>query len=135
MRTSTKKAVTETLVLVVDDYVDSREMCAEYLALCGFRVEQAASGEEALAKSAAMRPDVILMDLTLPDIDGLEVTRRLKADTETSGIAIIALTGHAMGEHSAEAQEAGCVSFLVKPCHPDLMVEEIKRVLAGPEAP
>ena len=126
--------MSEILVLVVDDYVDSREMCAEYLTLCGFRVEQASSGAEALEKAAGIGPDVVLMDLSLPDIDGLEVTRRLKAESATANIAIIALTGHAMGEHAEKARAAGCVSFLVKPCPPDDMVAEIKRVL-GAEKP
>lgn len=120
------------LVLVVDDYTDSREMCAEYLDVCGFRVEQARDGAEAMEKAAnaSARPDVILMDLSLPDIDGVEVTRRLKAAPGTATIAIIALTGHGTGEHADKARAAGCVSFLVKPCHPDAMVDEIKRVLA-----
>jgi len=117
-------------VLVVDDYADSREMCAEYLEVCGFRVEQAADGAQALACVAAALPDVILMDLTLPDIDGTEVTRRIKADERTAGIKVIALTGHgSTGDHADRARAAGCVSFLTKPCHPDAMVDEIRRVL------
>lgn len=120
----------EPLVLVVDDYMDSREMSAEYLGVCGFRAAQAATGEEALRKAFELLPDVILMDLTLPDIDGIEVTRRLKADAKTKDIAVIALTGHGPGEHSERAREAGCVAFLVKPCNPDAMVDEIRRVLA-----
>lgn len=123
---------TKPFVLVVDDYADSREMCAEYLGVCGFRVEQAADGAEALSKVASAIPDVILMDLSLPDMDGTEVTRLIKADVRTSGIQIIALTGHgSSGEHADRARQAGCVSFLVKPCHPDAMVDEIRRILAA----
>ena len=130
MRTTTEDSMaTLPLVLVVDDYSDSREMCAEYLDVCGFRVEQAANGAEALKKASSTCPDVILMDLSLPDMDGVEVTRRLKAKRATASIAVIALTGHG-SEHADRAREAGCVAFLVKPCHPDAMVEEIKRVLA-----
>lgn len=122
------------LVLVVDDYADSREMCAEYLIVCGFRVEQAADGADALLRVSATIPDVILMDLSLPDMDGAEVTRRIKAEPRTAGIQIIALTGHGnTGDHADRAREAGCVSFLTKPCHPDAMVEEIRRVLGSKE--
>ena len=71
------------LVLVVDDYQDAREMYAEYLEFSGFRVEQATNGAEALDKAFALLPDVILMDLSLPIIDGWEATRRLKGDERT----------------------------------------------------
>ena len=123
----------EPLVLIVDDYADSREMCAEYLGVCGFRVEQAADGAEALRKAAGMMPDAILMDVTLPDIDGMEVTRRLKKDERTAGIRVIALTGHGGGEAQSDARAAGCDSFLVKPCPPDAMVQEIRRLIGGKE--
>lgn len=128
--TTTREATGQPLVLVVDDYADSREMCAEYLGFCGFRVETAADGAEAIRKANGLRPDAILMDVTLPDIDGMEVTRRLKADGQTSAILVIALTGHGGGDVADAARSAGCDSFLVKPCPPDEMVEEIRRVLA-----
>ena len=128
---STQTQTSEPLILVVDDYIDSREMSAEYLSVCGFRTEQAGTGEEALRKATETLPNVILMDLTLPDIDGIEVTRRLKADPKTKDIAVIALTGHGEGEHSERARAAGCVAFLVKPCNPDAMVDEIRRVLTS----
>lgn len=121
----------EALILVVDDYADSREMSVEYLEVCSFRARPAGTGEEALRMAQEQVPDVILMDLTLPDIDGIEVTRRIKADPKTRHIAVIALTGHGSEEFSERAKGAGCVSFLVKPCNPDAMVEEIRRVLAA----
>ena len=133
MRPREEMEMTKPLVMVVDDYTDSREMCAEYLTVCGFRVMEAADGAEALRKGAETVPDVALMDLSLPDMDGVEVTRRLKADPRTAGIQVIALTGHGTGDHSDRARQAGSVSFLVKPCHPDAMVDEIKRVLASKE--
>src|SRR3954451_15169895 len=68
------------LVLVVDDYQDAREMCCEYLTYCGFRVAEARNGQEAIEKAAQLLPDLILMDLSLPGMDGWEATRRLKAD-------------------------------------------------------
>ena len=119
------------LVLVVDDYPDSREMCAEFLRVSGFRVEQAADGAEALRKASVLVPDVVLMDLSLPDMDGLEVTRRLKSDDRTRALVVIALTGHGEEGHADQAREAGCASFLVKPCSPDAMVLEIKRLLSS----
>lgn len=131
--TPQENAGTPPLVLVVDDYTDSREMCAEYLAVSGFRVDQAADGTEALNRIAACLPDVVLMDLSLPDIDGLEVTRRLKKDSRTAAVRVIALTGHGGDEHAGRARAAGCASFLLKPCHPDAMVDEIRRVLASSE--
>lgn len=122
------------LVLVVDDYLDAREMCAEFLRFSGFRVEEAADGVEAIEKASDLLPAVILMDLSLPRLDGWEATRRLKKDARTKSIPVIALTGHALAGHAEGASEAGCDSFLTKPCLPDVMVAEVKRVLANKHA-
>jgi two-component system cell cycle response regulator DivK len=120
----------QPLVLVVDDFQDNREMYAEYLAFSGFRVIQAANGKEALDQAFENRPDIIIMDLSLPVMDGWEATRRLKADRRTQRIPVVALTGHAMQGHSKGAIEAGCDSFVVKPCLPDQLVAEIRKMLA-----
>jgi two-component system, cell cycle response regulator DivK len=117
------------LVLVVEDYEDARELYAEYLVFAGFRVEQASDGNEALQKALSLVPDVILMDLSMPGMDGWEATRRLKRDTKTKHIPIIALTGHVLAGHSESARSAGCDSFLAKPCLPDAMVAEVRRIL------
>jgi len=122
------------LVLVVDDFQDNREMYAEYLAFSGFRVIQAANGKEALDQAFTNRPDIIIMDLSLPVMDGWEATRRLKADLRTNAIPVVALTGHAMQGHSKGAMEAGCDSFVAKPCLPDQLVAEIRRMLSTPRA-
>jgi len=124
----------EPLVLVVDDFQDNREMYAEYLAFSGFRVIQAANGKEALDQAFANRPDIIIMDLSLPVMDGWEATRRLKADQRTNAIPVVALTGHAMQGHSKGAIEAGCDSFVAKPCLPDQLVAEIRKMLSTPRA-
>ena len=121
---------TAPLVLVVDDFQDNREMFAEYLAFSGFRVAEAATGREALDRAFELIPDLILMDLSLPEIDGWKATRFLKSDPRTKQIRIVALTGHALAGHSREAKEAGCDAFLTKPCLPDTLVAEIRRVLA-----
>jgi two-component system cell cycle response regulator DivK len=119
------------LVLVVDDYQDAREMYAEYLEFSGFRVAQAANGAEALDKAFALLPDVILMDLSLPIIDGWEATRRLKGDDRTRAIPVVALTGHALAGEGTGDQEVKCDAFVIKPCLPDTLVAEVKKVLAA----
>jgi two-component system, cell cycle response regulator DivK len=117
------------MVLVVDDYEDAREMYAEYLQYSGFRVAEARTGVEALEKAFELLPDLILMDLSLPVMDGWEATRRLKADVRTKTIPVVALTGHALAGHSEGARKAGCDAFVTKPCLPDALVVEVKRVL------
>lgn len=117
-------------VLVVDDFDDAREMYAEYLEFVGFQVEVARNGVEAVEKAQGCCPDIILMDLSLPVMDGWEATRRLKNDVRTQSIPVVALTGHALDGHSREAQEAGCDSYVTKPCLPDALVREVQRVLA-----
>ncbi len=117
------------LVLVVDDYDDSREMCAEFLAFSGFRVEEAKDGHEAIAKATSLLPDVILMDISLPGLDGWEATRRLKADVRTSAIRILALTGFALKDHEEQAKSSGCDGFVSKPCPPDQMVLAVRKQL------
>ena len=117
------------LILVVDDYQDAREMYAEYLQFSGFRVAEAKNGNEAVEQAFALKPDLILMDLSLPGIDGWEATRRLKADDATKHIPIVALTGHALPGASEGARRAGCDSFVTKPCLPDDLVVEVRRML------
>jgi len=117
------------LILVVDDYQDAREMYAEYLQYSGFRVAEAKNGNEAVAQARSLRPDLILMDLSLPGMDGWEATRVLKADEETKDIPIVALTGHALAGASEGARKAGCDSFVTKPCLPDDLVVEVRRML------
>ena len=117
------------LILVVDDYQDAREMYAEYLQYSGFRVAEAKNGNEAVAQARSLKPDLILMDLSLPGMDGWEATRVLKADEETRHIPIVALTGHALAGASEGARKAGCDSFVTKPCLPDDLVVEVRRML------
>ena len=117
------------LILVVDDYQDAREMYAEYLQFSGFRVAEARNGNEALTQAFELMPDLILMDLSLPGMDGWEATRQLKADERTRRIPVVALTGHALAGASEGAKKAGCDSFVTKPCLPDDLVVEVKRML------
>ena len=117
------------LVLVVDDYADAREMCCEILQFGGFRTESARDGLEALDMATRLEPALILMDLSIPGIDGWEATRRLKNDARTKSIPIIALSGHAFEGHADEARKAGCDAFLTKPCLPDDLISAVNRML------
>jgi CheY-like chemotaxis protein len=121
----------EPLVLVVEDYQDAREMYAAYLSFSGYRVAEATNGVEAIEKTIALMPDIILMDLALPKMDGWEATRRLKMDERTKHIPIVALTGHALAGHAEGARQAGCDAFVTKPCLPDALVAEIQKMLAA----
>ena len=124
----------QPLVLVVEDYQDAREMYAAYLQFSGYDVAEASNGIEAVEKTLEFLPDIVLMDLALPRMDGWEATRRLKNDERTRHIPIVALTGHALAGHAEGAREAGCDAFVTKPCLPDALVTEIKRLLDVPDA-
>jgi CheY-like chemotaxis protein len=120
------------MILVVDDTLDARELYAEYLRIAGLRAEVAEDGVDALSKATALRPNVIVMDLAMPRMDGWEATRRLKADPSTRHIPIIALTGHALERSRERAIEAGADGYLTKPCYPDSLLAEVHRVLKEP---
>jgi CheY-like chemotaxis protein len=119
------------LVLIVDDYEDNREMYSQYLQFAGLRVAEAANGKEALSKTAELMPDLIVMDLSLPGVDGWQATRLIKDDPKTRDILVLALTGHALEGASQGAKDAGCDGFLTKPCLPEDLCREIQRMLAG----
>jgi two-component system cell cycle response regulator DivK len=121
----------EPLVLVVDDFADAREMYGEYLKFCGFRVAEAQNGIEAIEKARELKPDLILMDLSMPVVDGWEATRQLKADTTTKAIPVVALTGHAMAGHSESAKSAGCDLIITKPCLPLDLIKQIRKVIGS----
>jgi two-component system, cell cycle response regulator DivK len=117
------------LILLVDDFADNRQMYAEFLAFSGLGVAEAENGHEALDKAFALRPALIVMDLSLPGMDGWEATRRLKADERTKAIPVMALTGHALAGHSKGALDAGCDVVITKPCLPERLLEEIRKML------
>ncbi len=125
-----KKKNRKPIVLLVDDYPDAREMYAEYLEFSGYEIVQAGNGLEAIERAIDSHPDVILMDLSLPVMDGWEATRRLKADERTKHIPVLAVTGHALTGVSNDAKAAGCDGFITKPCLPEDLVAEIKKALA-----
>jgi CheY-like chemotaxis protein len=119
------------LILVVEDQEELRRLYVEQLALGGFEVIEAANGEDAIAHTSSRSPDVVLMDLSLPILDGWEATRRLKADTRTRHIPVVALTAHDGSGELQRATSAGCDWFVPKPCPPDALITEVRRVLAG----
>jgi CheY-like chemotaxis protein len=123
------------LVLVVDDFEAGRELCAEYLAFRGYGVATAQDGAEALEKAFELAPDAILMDLSLPEIDGWEATRRLRADERTREIKIIALTAHALEAERERALEAGCDEVVTKPVPPNELERVVREQLGRDKAP
>lgn len=116
---------TTPLVLVVDDFEDNRSMYAVFLTYSGYEVIEAADGREAVEIAERELPDVVVMDLSLPIMDGWEATRRLKANVRTRHIPVIALTGHAQEGPSRTAHDAGCDAFLAKPCLPETLVAKV----------
>ena len=102
-------------ILVVDDNEDSRELVKKILKKYGYEIIEAIDGEEAIAKAVAYRPDLILMDISIPKIDGYEVTKRLKARVDFKDTPIIAFTAHAMRGDQEKALQAGCNGYISKP--------------------
>jgi two-component system cell cycle response regulator DivK len=121
-------------VLVVDDFDDAREMYAEYLEFVGFQVEVARNGVEAVEKAQGAPPDIILMDLSLPVMDGWEATRRLKQDQRTRDIPVMALSGHVLAGNAEQARQAGADEFVAKPCLPQDLEARIHRMLKPSKA-
>jgi DNA-binding response OmpR family regulator len=117
------------VVLIVDDERDNREAYAEYLEFRGFRTRQAATGEAALREARRSNPDVVVLDMRLPDLPGVEVSRRLRARGFAQGI--IALSASVFQTDVAAALESGCDAFVAKPCLPDALVVEITRLLGA----
>jgi CheY-like chemotaxis protein len=121
---------TRPLVLIVEDQVDLRQLYAQQLTMSGFDVIEAGNGADAITHTGAQLPDVVLMDLSLPVVDGWEATRRLKSDARTAHIPVVALTAHDGSGELQRATNAGCDWFVPKPCPPDALITELRRVLA-----
>lgn len=117
------------LILLVEDESDLRQMYAEHFVLSGFDVIEAGNGADAISSTGANFPDVVLMDLALPVMDGWEATRQLKNDARTAHIPVVALTAHDGSGELQRATRAGCDWFVPKPCPPAALITEIRRVL------
>jgi two-component system, cell cycle response regulator DivK len=118
-----------TRVLLVEDNEMNRDMLSRRLQRRGFEVLIAADGAQGLALAAAEKPDIILMDMSLPVLDGWEATRRLKATPETAGIPVIGLTAHAMATDRDKCFEAGCDEYDTKPVELSRLLDKIERLL------
>ena len=118
------------LVLLVEDNDRNARLVGEILRGNGYQCVVATDGPEALEAAQTHRPQLILMDLQLPGMDGLTVTRKLKADLDTADVPVVALTAHAMPEHRAALLEAGCCSYISKPISYRPFLAEIARVLS-----
>jgi two-component system cell cycle response regulator DivK len=114
------------LILLVDDNPDNREVYEQYLTYAGYAVEVASEGDEGLLKAAALQPDLIVMDIAMPHLDGWEATRRLKSAPATSHIPIVALSGFTVPDAETKALEAGCAQFFRKPMLPHELLAELK---------
>ena len=118
-------------ILLVEDNEMNRDMLSRRLARKGYEVVVGVDGESGVNMAASERPDIILMDISLPVIDGWEATRRIKAASDTNGIPIIALTAHAMSSDREKALEAGCDDFDTKPVELPRLLGKIERLLGG----
>ena len=119
----------ENTILLVEDNEDNRAIYRTILAYGGFTVIEAVDGEEAIERARSDLPSLILMDISIPKIDGWQVTRTLKLDPSTMHIPIIALTAHALASDREQAVEAGCDGYLAKPVEPRRVLEEVRRFL------
>ena len=119
-------------VLIVEDNEDNRLIYSQYLAHGGFRVLEATNGVEGIDVARRERPDIVLMDISMPVMDGLTATRMLKADEDLRSIPVIALTAHAMAADEAMAREAGCDGYISKPVMPRDVRAEVERWIGPP---
>ena len=120
-----------TKVLVVEDNEMNRDMLSRRLTRRGFQVIFAVDGQQGVDLARSERPDIILMDMSLPVIDGWEATRRVKSDDATRGVPVIGLTAHAMAGDREKAIEAGCDDYDTKPVELERLIGKIERLLGG----
>jgi CheY-like chemotaxis protein len=119
-------------VLLVEDNADNQFIYSAMLRHAGYDVLVAVDGPQGLAFGREQSPDIVLMDISIPGMDGLEVTRKLKADPATRATPIVALTAHALPSDRLRAMEAGCDSYLAKPIAPPQVLDEVKRLIGPP---
>jgi CheY-like chemotaxis protein len=116
-------------ILLIEDNELNRDMLSRRLRREGFEVDLAVDGAEGVARTLATRPDLVLLDMSLPILDGYEVARRLKGTSETSGIPLIALTAHAMTGDREKSLEAGCDDYDTKPVELPRLLSKIRKLL------
>jgi two-component system cell cycle response regulator DivK len=120
-----------TRVLIVEDTEDNRRIVRDLLASVGIELSEAGDGAEGLRRAALDRPDLILMDLQLPEMDGYEVTRRLKADPALGAIPVVAITSYALSGDEEKARAAGCDAYVAKPFSPRQLLAVILGLLSA----
>lgn len=116
-------------ILVIEDTENNRRILNDLLTNAGFEVLEAVDGEKGVALAAEVRPDLILMDIQLPIVDGYEATRRIKANPELRHIPIIAVTSYALSGDDAKALEAGCDGYFAKPFSPRVILAKVREFL------
>jgi CheY-like chemotaxis protein len=119
-------------VLIVEDDLETRLFYSNALARDGFRVDQAHNGHQALEKALKSLPDLILTDIAVPGLDGIELCRRIRADERTRAIPLLAITGYDDRQYVDRAKLAGADHVLIKPCDVERLVSEARRLLAHP---
>jgi two-component system cell cycle response regulator DivK len=119
-------------ILVIEDQLDNRQILRDLLTSADFEVIEAVDGETGLAAAAAYRPDLILMDIQLPGLDGYEATRRLKADAALQAIPVIVVTAHALNGAEDKARAAGCDDYISKPISPRQLLAKVREYLSSP---
>ena len=124
-----------TTILIVEDNRRSMLLIRDLLQMQGFRTLEAFDGEEGIARAKAQRPDLILMDLQLPGMDGLTATRLLRQDPVTAGIPVVALTAHAMKGDRERALKAGCNGYIAKPIDTRRFLAQVQAFLPGAAKP
>jgi two-component system cell cycle response regulator DivK len=118
------------VILAVEDQEDNMQILRDLLSSAGYEIVEAENGEQALAAVAKRRPDLILMDIQIPIVDGYEATRRIKANPATRSIPIIAVTSHAWSGGEEKARAAGCDDFVAKPYSPRELIAKVRQYLA-----
>ena len=116
-------------ILVVEDHADNRQIVRDLLTNAGFEMIEAEDGEKGVAAAISERPDLILMDIQLPVLDGYEATRRIKANPDLKAIPIIAVTSYALSGDQAKVIAAGCDAYVPKPYSPRVLLAKIKEFL------
>ncbi len=116
-------------ILVVEDQEDNRRIVRDLLTSAGYETIEAVSGEEGVAMTQTHRPDLILMDIQLPGLDGYEATRRIKVDPALRQIPIIAVTSYALSGDDAKALAAGCDAYVTKPFSPRVLLAKVREYL------
>ena len=116
-------------ILVVEDQEDNRRILRDLLASAGYEMSEALTGEEGVAMARTHRPDLILMDVQLPKLDGYEATRRIKADPALQSIPIIMVTSYALSGDDIKAYEVGCDGYVTKPYSPRELLAKIREYL------